>query len=121
MNAPNEELIFDFSECVADPQSNARQEFIHAALRDVTLFAYFAPKVTDHSNPADSGKINKPKRFQRVSECMAGSLDYTGGPSSVELMQMLADAARGEDIRPAALNLVKRMAATWAERNEVVA
>lgn len=96
-------------------------EFVHAATRNVRLFAYFAPKITDFENPDYCDLIVKPRRLQTVAEVMADSLGCGNGPGAAELMQLLADAARGEDIRPQALNLVKRMAVTWTAMNSGVA
>ncbi len=93
-----------------------RTDFIHDALRDVKLPAKFAPMVDDYSK----GASNKFSRYQTVGEVMFESLDYTNGPDYDDLLQLLADAARGADIRPQALNLVKRMAATYARMNVVV-
>lgn len=97
------------------------QEFIHAATRNVRLFAYFAPRITDFENPDFFGLIVKPRRLQTVSEVMADALGCSDGPETADLMQLLADAARGADIRPQALNLVKRMAVTWTAINSGVA
>ena len=96
---------------------DVEQEFVHAATRNVKLFAYFAPKITDFENPEYCDLIVKPRRLQTVAEVMADALGCKNGPEAAELMQLMADAARGEDIRPQALNLVKRMASTWTAMN----
>lgn len=90
--------------------------FITAALRDVKAVATFSPKFVDYSLGVDK----KFSRHSTVGEVMFESLDYRNGPEYDDLLQLLADAARGEDIRPKALDLVKRMGAKFAEMNVVV-
>jgi len=43
--------------------------------------------------------------------------DYTGGPDSVELHQLLLNAAAGTPVKELAENLLKRMADKFAEMN----
>lgn len=92
---------------------NLETDFISFALQNVKVPATFSEPYTDCS----LGMDKKRQCYSTVAEIMAESLDYAGGPTFDELMQLLSDAARGEEIRPQALNLVKRMAAKYAQVN----
>lgn len=100
---------------VSEAKYDLATEFTHCATRNVRNFAYFAPKISNRD--VTLGNTAAFRRRQTVAECMVDALDCKDGPEVAELMQLLADAARGEDIRPQSLNLVKRMAATWAAMN----
>lgn len=91
-------------------------EFITAALQSVKAPAEFSLKFADYSCGVDK----KFSRHSTVGEVMFESLDYPNGPEFDDVLQLLADAARGEDIRPKALALVQRMGAKYAQMNVVV-
>lgn len=92
---------------------NLETDFISFALQDVKVPATFSETFVDYSLGIDK----KRQCYSTVAEIMAESLDYAGGPTFEELMQLLSDAARGMEIRPQALSLVKRMAAKYAQVN----
>jgi hypothetical protein len=45
------------------------------------------------------------------------TLDYNRGPSSVDMLQVVLDAAQGKDVKAAAIELRNRMAKTYAQYN----
>jgi len=57
----------------------------------------------------------RPKRYQTLAECMGESLDYTDGPASIELYQLLLNAAAGADVQAQANDLLGRMAVVFAK------
>ena len=48
---------------------------------------------------------------------MGDTLDYSEGPSMVEAMQLVLNAAAGSDVKAQATGLLKRMADKFAEMN----
>jgi hypothetical protein len=57
-------------------------------------------------------------KTQTLDEVMNGSLDYTGGPSTTDVMALLCSVAYGtEDNRKRAQALISRMASTFAKYN----
>ncbi len=60
-----------------------------------------------------------PQRVQTLAECMSETLDYTSGPSTTELMQLVLNATRSTDTELALMagELVDHMCATFARNN----
>ena len=56
-----------------------------------------------------------PRRHPTTSELMFESLDYVGGPSIDDVLQIISAAAMGQDVQERAKELIKRMADTWAD------
>ena len=95
-------------------------DFLRACRRgDANALATWAPRVTDYTGQpyVVCGKQFRPQRVRTVSEVMEESLDYTGGPDSVELHQLLLNAAAGMPVKEMAENLLKRMAVVFAKFN----
>jgi len=115
-----------YSEMLDAAERRSRAEFEMAAdfLRacrrgDANALATWAPKCTDYTGQPYliGGKQVRPQRERTLSEVMEESLDYTGGPDSVELHQLLLNAAAGTPVKELAENLLKRMADKFAEMN----
>ena len=65
----------------------------------------------------EDGKYTRNK-VQNLADVMDSSLDYTGGPTSAELMSLLCAVAYGtENNQKRAQTLIGRMAATFARFN----
>lgn len=90
---------------------NLKADFIWSALRNVKAAATF-DRPYQAQNPITKERY---LRYSTVSEIMFESLDLGDGPSNDDLMQFLADEANTGN--RAALALVERMAAKWAEVN----
>jgi len=56
-------------------------------------------------------------RTHTVGECIESSLDYGGGPSTLQAIALLAKMAAGEALHKEAGALVRRMADTFARFN----
>ena len=108
----------------AERRSRAEFEMADDFLRacgkaDANALAPWAPRVTDYKGQPYliGGKQVRPQRVRTLSEVMEESLDYTGGPDSAELHQLLLNAAAGMPVKELAENLLKRMADKFAEMN----
>ena len=100
----DQEALSDAADAMLERKTEElRDEFLHHALRDVSKPAKFSPHFRTYK--------------ETVADVMSESLDYEGGPQFADLMQILADSARGEDVSPRAFALVKRMADKYAEFN----
>lgn len=101
-------------------RADMADDFLRACHRgDANALAPWAPRVTDYKGQPYliGGKQVRPQRVRTLSEVMEDSLDYTGGPDSVELHQLLLNAAAGMPVKELAENLLKRMADKFAEMN----
>ena len=101
-------------------RADMADDFLRACRRgDANALATWAPKCTDYTGQPYliGGKQVRPQRYQTVAEVMADTLDFTGGPASVELHQLLLNAAAGTPVKELAENLLKRMADKFAEMN----
>ena len=104
-------------ERAAQVYAEMRDLFYSAAMRgDLKAKAKWAPMVRDYSaGPGVDGEY--PRRHQTTSELMFESLDYVGGPSIDDVLQIISAAAMGQDVQEQSKELIKRMAETWADRN----
>ena len=95
-------------------------DFLRACRRgDANAVVTWAPQITDWKGPLHlvGDKHVRPKRYQTLAECMGEALDYTDGPASIELYQLLLNAAAGMPVKEMAENMIKRMADKFAELN----
>ena len=115
-----------YSDMLDADERRSRAEFEMAAdfLRacgkaDANAVATWAPQITDWKGPLylAGDKYVHPKRHQTLAECMGESLDYTDGPASIELYQLLLNAAAGADVQAQANELLGRMAVVFAKFN----
>ena len=115
-----------YSDMLDADERRSRAEFEMAAdfLRacgkaDANAVVTWAPQITDWDSPLilAGDKYVRPKRYQTHAECMGDSLDYTDGPASIELYQLLLNAAAGADVQAQANELLGRMAAVFAKFN----
>ena len=103
---------------------NAGFDFLRVCNKcDANALADFAPMVNDWDaskrQPRAVG-APMPKRVPTIAEVLEDSLDYGKGPSKTELMQLLLNVAFGPDLLTAqaqSMELLGRMAATWAKYN----
>ena len=104
-------------EYAARTHKELRDLFYSAALRgDLKAKAEWAPMVRDYS--AGLGVDGEyPRRRPTTSELMFESLDYVGGPSIDDVLQIISAAAMGQNVQGQAKDLIRRMADTWADRN----
>lgn len=107
-----------------DLEDRARADMADDFLRacrsgDANALATWAPKCTDYTGQPYliGGKQVRPQRYQTLAECMGESLDYTDGPASIELYQLLLNAAAGADVQAQANELLGRMAVVFAKFN----
>ena len=85
-------------------------------LGDLKAKAEWAPMFRDYS--AGRGVDGEcPRRHPTTSELMFESLDYVGGPSIDDVLQIISAAAMGQDVQERAKELIRRMADTWADHN----
>jgi hypothetical protein len=93
---------------------------------DANALCTWAPYTTDwqaiNRLPLEQRTAEKraaAKRAQTMAECMVESLDYGDGPSMVEAMQLVLNAARCTDdaLSAQARRLLERMAESFAARN----
>ena len=115
-----------YSDMLDADERRSRAEFEMAAdfLRacgkaDANAVVTWAPQITDWKGPLylAGDKYVRPKRYQTLAECMGESLDYTDGPASIELYQLLLNAAAGADVQTQANELLGRMAVVFAKFN----
>ena len=115
-----------YSDMLDADERRSRAEFEMAAdfLRacgnaDASAVVTWAPQITDWDSPLilAGDKYVRPKRCQTLAECMGESLDYTDGPASIELYQLLLNAAAGADVQAQANELLGRMSVTFAKFN----
>ena len=116
-----------YSDMLDADERRSRAEFEMAAdfLRacgkaDANAVVTWAPQITDWKGPLYlvGDKHVLPKRYQTLAECMGESIDYTDGPASIELYQLLLNAAAGAaDVQAQANELLGRMAVTFAKFN----
>ena len=115
-----------YSDMLDAAKRRSRAEFEMAAdfLRacgkaDANAVVTWAPQITDWKGPLHlvGDKHVRPKRDQTLAECMGDTLDYSEGPSMVEAMQLVLNAAAGSDVKAQATGLLKRMADKFAEMN----
>lgn len=104
-------------EHAARTHKELRGLFFLAALRgDLKAKAEWAPMVRDYSaGPGVDGEY--PRRRPTTSELMFESLDYVGGPSIDDVLQIISAAAMGQNVQGQAKDLIRRMADTWADHN----
>ena len=86
---------------------------------DANAVVTWAPQITDWDSPLllAGDKYVRPKRYQTLAECMGDTLYYTDGPASIELYQLLLNAAAGADVQAQANELLGRMAVVFAKFN----
>lgn len=108
----------DFSLSLAERQGAAQLENVSAFLRacqraDANALATWAPTVNDYSG------FSVKKSTPALHTVMTDALDFTGGPTMAELMQLLLDVAHGDasEAPAQARELLGRMATTWAKYN----
>ena len=118
-----------YSDMLDADERRSRAEFEMAAdfLRacgkaDANAVVTWAPQITDWKGPLYlvGDKHVRPKRYHTLAECMGETLDYTDGPASIELYQLLlnaADGADGADVQTQANELLCRMAVVFAKFN----
>lgn len=115
-----------YSDMLDAAERRSRAEFEMAAdfLRacgnaDANAVVTWAPQITDRNGPLHlvGDKHVRPKRYQTLAECMGDALDYTDGPASIELYQLLLNAAAGADVQAQANELLGRMAVVFAKFN----
>ena len=115
-----------YSDMLDADERRSRAEFEMAAdfLRacgkaDANAVVTWAPHITDWKGPLHlvGDKHVLPKRCQTLAECMGDTLDYTDGPASIELYQLLLNAAAGADVQAQANELLGRMAVVFAKFN----
>ena len=115
-----------YGEMLDADERRSRAEFEMAAdfLRacgkaDANAVVTWAPQITDRKGPLClvGDKHVRPKRHQTLAECMSDALDYTDGPASIELYQLLLNAAAGADVQAQANELLGRMAVVFAKFN----
>ena len=116
-----------YSDMLDADERRSRAEFEMAAdfLRacgkaDANAVVTWAPQITDWNGPLHlvGDKHVRPKRcYQTLAECMGDTLDYTDGPASIELYQLLLNAAAGADVQAQANELLGRMAVVFAKFN----
>lgn len=93
---------------------------------DANGTAWFAPMVNDFSKVRSPLPVGTPipKRTQTLAEVMVDSLDYVGGPSMTQAMQLLLNVAFGADCQAnlarQARELLAEMANAHASNNVVV-
>ena len=113
-----------YSDMLDAAERRSRAEFEMAAdfLRacgkaDANAVVTWAPQITDWKGPLHlvGDKHVRPKRYQTLAECMGDTLDYTDGPASIELYQLLLNAAAGADVQAQANELLGRMAVVFAK------
>ena len=113
-----------YSDMLDAAERRSRAEFEMAAdfLRacgkaDANAVVTWAPQITDWKGPLNlvGDKHVRPTRYQTLAECMGESLDYTDGPASIELYQLLLNAAAGADVQAQANELLGRMAVVFAK------
>ena len=95
-------------------------DFLRACCKaDANAVVTWAPQITDWKGPLYlvGDKYVRPKRCQTLAECMTDALDYTDGPASIELYQLLLNAAAGADVQTQANELLGRMAVVFAKFN----
>ena len=104
-------------ERAAQVYAEMRDLFYSAAMRgDLKAKAKWAPMVRDYSaGPGVDGEY--PLRHPTTSELMFESLDYVGGPSIDDVLQIISAAAMGQNVQRQAKVLIRRMADTWADHN----
>ena len=114
-----------YSDMLDSDERRSRAEFEMAAdfLRacgkaDANAVVTWAPQITDGNGPLYlvGDKHVRPKRYQTLAECMGDTLDYTDGPASIELHQLLLNAAAGADVRAQATALLARLADGFASQ-----
>lgn len=109
-----DELRITQSEIYEREQSAMRNDFAHACQQaDANALCEWAPRRIDFS------QLHKP-RMVTLTEVMADALDYTGGPDTSEVMQLLLNVAHGSNLAQApqqARELLKRMGAMYARNN----
>lgn len=111
---------YSYTERMERAEAAMADDFLRACRRgDANALATWAPKCTDYTGQPYliGGTQVRPQRMQTVAEVMADTLDFTGGPASVELHQLLLNAAAGAPVKELAENLLKRMADKFAEMN----
>lgn len=92
------------------------QEFIAAVRKgDMHARAEFGHQVTERVTGSD-GKPRIIKRTATVGECLQDACDY-GDEWLTPVFQVLADAAKGQDVQRAAADLVRELARTYASHH----
>lgn len=102
----------------AQAEASMADDFLRACRQgDANALAPWAPQVTDYTGTPYAVGSARPRRLQTLAECMGESLDYTDGPASIELYQLLLNAAAGADVQTQANELLGRMAVVFAKFN----
>jgi hypothetical protein len=106
---------------MAESQGAAQLETVSAFLRacqkaDANELAPWAPAVNDYSDFCIK------KRIPALHSVMTEAMDFPGGPTAADLMQILLDVAHGDasEAPEQARALLGRMASTWAKYNTEV-
>jgi hypothetical protein len=86
-----------YNDLIQAAEDVARADFMAQAKRaDANAVCIWASTVTDYSNTAGVGSVDKlPQRNRTFTEVCADSLDLGNGPSTSELVQVLLNAASG--------------------------
>jgi hypothetical protein len=108
-----------WSDRQAAADAKAANDFFTACTKlDANAPAPWAPTVGDYSYPFREG-VPQPQRIPELHEVLMDSLDYTHGPNTAELMQLLLNVAHGDAAAAPeqARKLLDRMASTWARFN----
>lgn len=90
---------------------NLKTDFMHFAMRDMKAPATFSKPYQAYGNLTGTEYL----RHSTMGEIMFEALDLGDGPSTNDLMQFLSNEANTGN--KAALALIERMAAKWAEVN----
>lgn len=102
----------------ADAFAKMAADFLRACGKaDANAVVTWAPQITDWNDPLYlvGDKPVRPKRYRTLAECMGDTLYYTDGPDSIELYQLLLNAAAGADVQAQANELLGRMAVVFAK------
>jgi hypothetical protein len=86
-----------YNDMVQAAEDQARADFLAQAKRaDANAVCIWASTVTDYSNTAGVGSVDKlPRRSRTFAEVATDTLDLGNGPSMCEIIQVLLNAASG--------------------------
>jgi hypothetical protein len=106
-----------YNDMVQAAEDQARADFLAQAKRaDANAVCIWASTVTDYSNTAGVGSVDKlPRRNRTFAEVATDTLDLGNGPSMCEVIQVLLNAAHGlHATQVQAQALLQRMADQYA-------
>jgi hypothetical protein len=102
-----------YNDMVQAAEDQARANFLNQAIRaDANAVCIWAKTVTDYSQTAGVGSVNKLRRRNRTfTEVATDTLDLDNGPNMTEVIQILLNAAHGlQTTQTQAKALLQRMA-----------